>query len=63
VIGLAWAAAAAQLAALAAGRYAPYPRASERRRLGPIRSTIRRLILLQRSRRGVSEQRARALGG
>jgi Peptidase family M28 len=63
VIGLAWAAAAGQLAALAAGRYAPYPRASERRRLGPIRSSIRRLILLQRSRRGVSEQRERAIGG
>lgn len=46
-----WAAAAAQLAALAGGRYAPYPRADERPPLGPIRRTIRRAILASRKRR------------
>jgi hypothetical protein len=48
LIGLAWLAAAAQLAALSAGRYAPYPAAHERPRLGPVRSTIRRLVVLHR---------------
>jgi Peptidase family M28 len=42
---LAWLAAAGQLAAVSGGRYAPYPRASERPRRGPIRETVRRLIL------------------
>src|SRR4029077_5799363 len=36
VIGLAWLAAAGQLAALAAGRYAPYPAPQERPRRGPL---------------------------
>jgi hypothetical protein len=56
VIVLAWAAAAAQLAALAAGRYSPYPAAAERR-LGPARSGVRRLILAQRARRVAREER------
>ena len=46
-----WAAAAGQLAALAGGRYAPYASESERPPLGPIRRTIRRLVLSSRSRR------------
>src|SRR5262249_13263175 len=46
-----WAASAGQLAALAAGRYAPYPDAGERPRLGPIRRTIRRVVLSSRARR------------
>jgi hypothetical protein len=46
-----WAAAAAQLAALAGGRYAPYPRADERPPLGPIRRIIRQAILTSRARR------------
>jgi hypothetical protein len=46
-----WAASAAQLAALAGGRYAPYPRAEERPPLGPIRRTIRRTVLSTRARR------------
>jgi hypothetical protein len=46
-----WAAAAAQLAALAGGRYAAYPRIEERPPLGPIRRTIRRAILSSRARR------------
>ena len=44
-----WAAAAGQLAALAGGRYAPYPSASERPPLGPMRRTIRRIVLSSRS--------------
>jgi hypothetical protein len=48
-----WAAAAGQLAALAAGRYAPYPKAGERPPLGPIRRTVRRNVLASRSRRRV----------
>jgi Peptidase family M28 len=51
VITLAWLAAAAQLAALAAGRYAPYPSAADRPALGPLRSGIRRVMLAQRGRR------------
>jgi hypothetical protein len=56
VITLAWLAAAGQLGALVAGRYAPYPSASERR-LGPIRSGIRRAVLARRSRRAAHEER------
>jgi len=46
-----WASAAAQLAALAGGRYAPYPGIDERTPLGPIRRTLRRAILSSRTRR------------
>jgi len=62
-IALGWLAAAGQLAALSAGRYAPYPAASERPPRGPIRETIRRLVLAQRRRSRVSEPRRRALNG
>jgi hypothetical protein len=60
-IGLAWLAAAGQLAAVSAGRYAPYPSARERPPRGPIRELIRRLLLvfLSRSRDG---QLKRAVG-
>jgi hypothetical protein len=51
VLCVVWAAAAAQLAALAGGRYAPYPLADERPPLGPIRRTIQRVILSSRERR------------
>jgi hypothetical protein len=47
---LAWGAAAAQVGALAVGRYAPYPAAAERPPRGPIRETIRQLILWRRAR-------------
>lgn len=60
VIGLAWAAAAAQLVALSAGRYAPYPTAAERPPRGPIRETIRQLVLARR--RHASDAARRALG-
>ena len=67
-IALVWAAASAQLAALAAGRYAPYPSASERPPLGPIRRTIRRTVLgVRRQRRSrlrpASEESPAALQG
>jgi Peptidase family M28 len=57
-----WLAVSAQLVALAAGRYAPYPDAAERPPLGPIRAFVRRLVLFGRRRR---QQRVpmRAVGG
>jgi hypothetical protein len=48
---LAWTAAAAQLAMLTAGRYAPYPSAEERPPRGPIRNAIRALLLVVVTRR------------
>ncbi len=54
---LVWGAAAAQLGALAVGRYAPHPRWSERPRLGPIRSALRRLELARRARRRALRER------
>ena len=61
VIGLAWLATAAQLAALAAGRYAPYPSSTERG-LGPIRAGLRRAVLAQRARKRKFDERQRAAG-
>ncbi|HVA30436.1 MAG TPA: M28 family peptidase [Gaiellaceae bacterium] len=63
VIALAWAAAAGQLVALAGERYTPYPNAAERPPRGPIRETIRRLVLAQRRRRRESDGEQRALQG
>jgi hypothetical protein len=62
-IGLAWAAAAGQLVALVGGRYAPYPSAAERPPRGPLRQTIRRLVLAQRRRRRGPAVPRRALNG
>jgi hypothetical protein len=45
---LAWGAAAAQVGAVAAARYGPYPAAEERPRRGPIRESIRQVVLLNR---------------
>ncbi|HEX4520866.1 MAG TPA: M28 family peptidase [Gaiellaceae bacterium] len=50
-IVLAGAAGACQLAAAAAGRYAPYPDASERGPRGPFREAVRTIVLAGRSRR------------
>lgn len=61
LIALAWAAGAGQLVALSAGRYAPYPSAAERPPRGPIRETIRRIVLARR--RHASETARRALHG
>jgi hypothetical protein len=52
LIAAAWLAAAAQLAALTAGRYAPYPAPGERRRRGPMRTLVGALLgLVVRDRR------------
>jgi hypothetical protein len=60
---VAWLAGAAQLTALAAGRYAPYPSAAERPPRGPVRQTIRRIVLASRGRRRATHAERRALEG
>jgi hypothetical protein len=57
LIGLGWLAAAGQVAALMAGRYAPYPAPSERSKRGPLRDLIRTLVLAQRHRSAAAESR------
>ncbi|HSS73468.1 MAG TPA: M28 family peptidase [Gaiellaceae bacterium] len=59
---LCWLAGAAQLTALAAGRYAPYPSAAERPPRGPIRNSIRALVLTARSRSRATARDDEALG-
>jgi hypothetical protein len=61
-ITLAGAAAAAQLATAAAGRYAPYPAPRERRPRGPLRELVRVIAVDVRARRRRRELRRRALG-
>jgi Peptidase family M28 len=61
-IALAGTAAAAQLAMLAAGRYAPYPDARERGPRGPIRDVVRTLILLVGGRPRRTEPQRIAVG-
>lgn len=61
VIGLAWLAAAGQLAALAADRYAPYPMPGERPRRGPVRELIRTLVFTPRRRAAATAQSRRAV--
>jgi hypothetical protein len=56
VIALAWLAAAGQLFAIAANRYAPYPAPSEHSRRGPLRDLIRTLVLAQRRRAALMER-------
>jgi hypothetical protein len=63
MIGAAWLAAAGQVAALAAGRYAPYPSAAERPERGPIRETVRRVVLGVRARRRSVHEESKALEG
>jgi hypothetical protein len=48
VLAVGWLAAAGQLVAVAAGRYAPYPRVGERPPLGPVRRTVRTVVLALR---------------
>jgi Peptidase family M28 len=62
-VAVAWLAGAAQLTALAAGRYAPYPSVAERPPRGPIRESIRRIVLATRARRRATEEERRALEG
>jgi hypothetical protein len=61
VIGIGWVAAAGQLAALSAGRYAPYPAPHERRRRGPLRELMRTLFLAQRRRATATAEARRAV--
>jgi hypothetical protein len=61
-ITLAGAACAAQLAAAATGRYAPYPAAGERPSRGPLRALIRTVAVANRRRRRVTAERRRAIG-
>ena len=51
VAGLVWIAAAGQVGAIAFGRYAPVPAASERPARGPVREGVRRTVLAVRDRR------------
>ncbi len=51
VIAAIWLAAAHLFAALALGRYAPYPGANERPPRGPIRNSVRAVVLAFRARR------------
>ena len=58
----AWCAVAAQLAAIVAGRYAPYPSAAERPGLGPGRRLVRTVLLTAHRRRTPASERDRAVG-
>jgi Peptidase family M28 len=58
----AWLAVAAQLTAVVAGRYAPYPSAAERPRLGPGRRLARMLLLTTQQRRTPASEQDRAVG-
>lgn len=55
-LALAWAAAAAQFAALTVHRYAPYPSAAERPPRGPLREVVRRTVLAFRAARVPGEE-------
>jgi len=57
LIGIGWLAVAGQLAAIAAGRYAPYPAPKERSRRGPVRELIRTLVLAPQRRAAAAETR------
>jgi hypothetical protein len=56
------AACTAQLVAVAAGRYAPYPASNERPSRGPLRELVRTVVLASRARKRVTEERRRAFG-
>jgi Peptidase family M28 len=60
-IAVGWLAAAGQVAALATGRYAPYPSAGERPPRGPLRETVRRVVLTVRARKRGTPVRRRAV--
>jgi hypothetical protein len=60
LIAGAWLAVAAQLAALTAGRYAPYPAPRDRRRRGPLRSLVGALLRPLAGRRERPRRRAAA---
>jgi hypothetical protein len=58
----AWFAVAAQLAAIVSGRYAPYPSAAERPRLGPGRRLAQTVLVAAQRRRSAASERDRAVG-
>ena len=62
VLTIPWLAGAAQLTALAAGRYAPYPAPSERT-IGPGRRVLRRVLVRDRRPQHASRDVRRALEG
>ena len=62
-ISLAAVACAAQLLAVTANRYTPYPARDERPVRGPLRELVRRVVLAERARRRVTAERRRAFGG
>jgi Peptidase family M28 len=53
---LGWGAVASQVGALATGRYAPFPSAQERPARGPIRESIRQVVLFSRRLRSVRRE-------
>lgn len=57
VLVLLWLAGVSQLTVIATGRYTPYPSASDRPRLGPIRSTVRALVLGVQGKRATTAER------
>jgi hypothetical protein len=57
LLSLVWLSAAAQLTALGAGRYAPYPSTAERPPRGPLRELVRRAIVALRRRRAARRER------
>jgi hypothetical protein len=59
-ITLCGAACAAQLAVVAAGRYAPYPGPRERPARGPVRNAVRAVAVTSRNQRRVRDERRRA---
>jgi Peptidase family M28 len=61
LVALAWTAAAAQMTALVAGRYAPYPSAEERPPRGPMRALVARIAGAWRARRAAGEPEPGAL--
>jgi peptidase M28-like protein len=63
VIVVGWLAAAGQVIALSAGRYAPYPSARERPPRGPIKEAVRRVVLTVRARRNASASERKVLEG
>jgi hypothetical protein len=63
VIAAGWLAAAGQVTALSVGRYAPYPSSAERPPRGPIRETVRWIVLTVRASRRASETGRKALEG
>ena len=62
LVGGAWLAVAAQLTAITARRYAPYPSAAERPRLGPARRLLRKAVLTSRSRKRPDDEQQGAVG-